>query len=311
VNRGSEQNDAALLSDPSVRSISASDLKAVFLPQHGMLCASLTHQDVEILRRLEDLEKAAAKGSTAGIPLLHPWANRLASTSYNAAGHRVVLDPSSPLLHLDSNGLPMHGVPWALLAWELIDSKADSIAAKLDWSGKDLLAIFPYQHSLQMKAMIRSNGLTITTNLIAGPQPVPVSFGFHPYFGIPNLPRSSWRLRLPRMQKLLLDDHGIPTGEEQPFEEFDALLGDRSFDDGFALIDPRSVFSLEGTDRRITVEFVAGFRYAQVFAPKDKDFVAIEPMTARTSALTTARDLELVRPGQKFTTAFSIYIERC
>ena len=50
----------------------AGDLEAVFLPARGMLGASLRHRGAEILRRVDDLEQAAAKGSTAGIPLLHP-----------------------------------------------------------------------------------------------------------------------------------------------------------------------------------------------------------------------------------------------
>jgi len=40
----------------------AGDLEVVFLPSHGMLCASLRHKGVEILRRVENLEAAAAKG---------------------------------------------------------------------------------------------------------------------------------------------------------------------------------------------------------------------------------------------------------
>ena len=71
----------------------AGDLGAVFLPRYGMLGASLRHRHVEILRRVQDLEVAAAKGSTAGIPLLHPWANRLAGPRYRTAGREVVLDP--------------------------------------------------------------------------------------------------------------------------------------------------------------------------------------------------------------------------
>jgi len=74
------------LRDSSAHSIVAGDLEAVFLPRHGMIGASLRHRGAEILRRIEDLEAAAAKGSTAGIPLLHPWANRLAGHRYRAAG---------------------------------------------------------------------------------------------------------------------------------------------------------------------------------------------------------------------------------
>ena len=101
------------------RRLSAGDLEAVFLPDRGMLGASLCWRGVELLRRIDDLEAAAAKGSTTGIPLLHPWANRLEGLRYRAAGRQVVLDPASPLLHFDDHGLPIHGVPWTKLAWEV------------------------------------------------------------------------------------------------------------------------------------------------------------------------------------------------
>ena len=106
-----------LLKEPSARTLVAGDLHAVFLPDHGMLGASLRYKGVEILRRVEDLEAAAARGSSAGIPLLYPWANRLAEPRYRVLGREVVLDISSPLLHFDEHRLPMHGVPWPLLSW--------------------------------------------------------------------------------------------------------------------------------------------------------------------------------------------------
>jgi aldose 1-epimerase len=132
------ETSSLFLKDPSAVTLVAGDLEAVFLPGYGMLGASLRHRHVEILRRVQDLEVAAAKGSTAGIPLLHPWANRLAGPRYRAAGREVVLDPSSPLLHLDERGLPMHGVPWSLLAWELTEARQDRLAARLEWSRRDL-----------------------------------------------------------------------------------------------------------------------------------------------------------------------------
>src|ERR1700720_4726250 len=111
--------------DPSAHPLVAGDLEAVFLPAHGMLGASLRHKGVEILRRVEDLETAAARGSSAGIPLLYPWANRLAEPRYRGLGQEVALDVSSPLLHLDEHGLPMHGVPWSLLSWVVTEGRQD------------------------------------------------------------------------------------------------------------------------------------------------------------------------------------------
>ena len=300
---------SSLLNDPSAHTLMAGDIEAVFLPGHGMLGASLRHRGLEILRRVEDLEAAALKGSTAGIPLLYPWANRLADFRYRAAEREVVLDPSSPLLHFDEHGLPMHGVPWSLLAWEPTEARQDFLAARLEWTRSDLLEVFPFPHRLEMAATLRPDSLTIETTLIAGPGgPVPVSFGFHPYFGLPDVPRAQWRLGLPAMRRLVLDPRDIPTGAEEPFDGFDAQLGDVGFDDGFALMEDQASFSVSGAGRRITVEFLASYPYAQVFAPKNKDYIAFEPMTAPTSALTNSRDLRLVKAGEQFRAAFRIHI---
>jgi len=308
--RNAESRQARLLTDPAALRLVAGNLDAIFLPGRGMLGASLRHQGEELLRRVEDLVAAAAKGSSAGIPLLHPWANRLASAQYEAAGRKVILDLSSRLLHRDGNGLPMHGVGWALLAWEVYDAKPDRIAARLDWNRTDLLAVFPFRHCLEMTVTLRPDRLTVETTLVAGSDgPVPVSFGFHPYFGIPGLPRAQWRLTLPAMRRLLCDERAIPSGGEEPVGAFDSPLGETDFDDGFIVLEERPEFSLTGAGRRITVEFLAGYRYAQVFAPKDKDYVAIEPMTAATNALVSGRGLKLVEPGERFRAAFAVTVD--
>src|ERR1700747_2668960 len=132
--------------DPSAHTLVAGDLEAVFLPAHRILGPSLRHRGVEILRRVEDLEAAAARGSSAGIPLLYPWANRLAEPRYHVLGQEVVLDKSSSLLHFDEHGLPMHGVPWPLLSWVVTEAREDFLTARLDWSGSNLLAVFPFRH---------------------------------------------------------------------------------------------------------------------------------------------------------------------
>jgi galactose mutarotase-like enzyme len=275
-----------------------------------MLGASLRNRGEEILRRVEDLEAAAAKGSSAGIPLLHPWANRLAAPRYRVLGQQVVLDVSSPLLHLDEHGLPMHGVPWSLLPWVVTESGQDFVAARLEWSADDLLAIFPFRHRVELEVSIHPSSLTLETTLVGGSEgPVPVSFGFHPYLRLPELLRPNWRLELPAMRKLILDSRGIPIGDEQPFAGFNGQLGENSFDDGFTLTEERISFSVAGATRKISVDLLEGYPYTQVFAPKDKDYIALEPMTAPASALTSGRGLRLVGPGERFRAVFRIRID--
>jgi aldose 1-epimerase len=284
------------------------EMRAVFLPDRGMLGVSLRRRDEELLRRLENLDEAAAKGSTAGIPLLYPWANRLSGLRYKAAGREVTLDPSSSLLHFEEHGLPIHGVKWASLVWDVISATPDRLVARLDWTRPELLAVFPFLHTVDTTATFHPDSLTIATKITAG-DAVPMSFGYHPYFGIPGLPRAEWRLELPAMRKLVLDDRGIPTGEEDPFDRIDASLSELDLDVGFKVLDERPQFSLSGGGCRITVEFVEGYQYAQIFAPKGKDFVAIEPMTAPTDALTSGRGLRIVQRGAELHAAFRIGVQ--
>jgi aldose 1-epimerase len=120
------------MSSPSTQILTAGDLQATFWPAAGMLGASFRFRGVELLRRVDDLDAARIKGSTAGIPLLYPWANRLGSLQYRAAGREVSLDPSSPRLHFDDHKLPMHGVPWSELQWNVVSRRADALTARLD-----------------------------------------------------------------------------------------------------------------------------------------------------------------------------------
>ncbi|MFZ0569920.1 MAG: aldose 1-epimerase [Rhodomicrobium sp.] len=297
------------LQDAVAVSLTAGDLEAVFLPSYGMLAASLRHRGEEILRRVEDLADAARNGSTAGIPLLYPWANRLAGYSYKAAGRDVTLDPSSPFLHFDENRLPIHGVPWPLLSWEVIDAKRDRVTARLEWSRQESLAVFPFRHQLELTATLAADALTLTTTIIANEDdPVPVSFGFHPYLGLPGA-RADWRLAAPPMNRLVLDRRGIPLGVEEPFSGLDTKLGELYLDDGFALLNERAALAIAAAGRLVAVEWLEGYRYAQIYAPKNKDYIALEPMTAPTNSLKSGRGLRLVERGGTFRAAFRIRIE--
>ena len=55
-----------------------SGLEATFVPGAGMLCCSLRHRGEELLAQNDGVDAYARQGKTMGIPLLYPWANRLA-----------------------------------------------------------------------------------------------------------------------------------------------------------------------------------------------------------------------------------------
>src|SRR5580698_7122649 len=111
-------------------------LEATFVPGAGMLCSSLRHRGEELLAQRAGLAAYAERGKTMGIPLLYPWANRLAGFDYVAAGRTVTVPRDPARVALDGNGLPIHGVIGGWLEWELAGAPAAdarSLTAKLGW----------------------------------------------------------------------------------------------------------------------------------------------------------------------------------
>ena len=289
--------------------LEAGDLRAVFLPGSGMLGASLRFRGEELLGRVDDVAGFARAGEVCGLPLVHPWANRLAGFGYRAAGRAVALDPASPLLHTDARGLPIHGVPWSRLVWRVAEHRAGALEADLDWAAPELLDVFPFPHRLELAVRLSPDALTVAATLVAGSTgAVPVSFGFHPYLSLAGLPRAGWRIELPAMRHLDLDGRQIPTGREAPFPGGTTGLAGQALDDGFALAaaPAPAVFALTGRGRRVSVTFLEGYSYAQVFAPDGADYLAFEPMTAPANALVSGHGLRLLTPGERFRATFRI-----
>src|SRR5918992_5921315 len=85
------------------------DLRVAFAPGLGMVGYSLTHRGEELLGQRGGLAAYRDRGSTFGLPILHPWANRLAGPSYSVGGQTVELDATRSPLHVDPGGLPIHG----------------------------------------------------------------------------------------------------------------------------------------------------------------------------------------------------------
>jgi aldose 1-epimerase len=290
--------------------LSAGDLQATFAPEAGMVGSSLRHQGGELLGQRGGLDAYVRRGSTFGIPLLHPWANRLASFEYEIAGTRVKLDPAWPQVRTDEHGLPIHGLCSACPYWQVVSSDASSLVARLPFGDhEDLLRGFPFPHDLEMAVSVEPEALHVTTTLRpTGDTPVPVSFGYHPYLTLPGVARSEFDVALPVRARGALDDHAIPTGESEPVDIPPAPLGDRTFDDFFPELAEPPDFGLAGGGRRITVHYDEGYPVAQVYAPAAQPFICYEPMTAPTNALVEQARLPLVDPGDHYQARFTVTV---
>ena len=291
--------------EPAVE-ISSGALSAVFTPGLGMNGVSLRYRGGEHLALPGGLDSLRA-GSTGGLPLLAPWANRLSEWRYRASGIRVDLD-GQPLT-VDEHGLPIHGFLVGAPGWRVDALRARGSSARLQASIDVNAPAFPFPHRIEVSATARDPELRVETTIVpTGRRAVPVAFGWHPYLRLPGPARSQWSLRLPARRHLALDDRGIPTGSSTHEAAELSPIGRRVFDDGYHLGRERRLGLVNDAGRSVELRCGNGYPFAQVWVPRGKPFVALEPMAAPTNALVEG-SAPSVRPEESFTATFTLTLD--
>lgn len=303
-------HDALVLAAPETA------IEAWLVPGAGMVCARLTQDGRALAYEGDGLTAWVEHGRTFGIPLLHPWANRLERMSYAIGDVHVLLEPERMPVKDDGAGLPIHGLLHATSAWRVARREQGTggalVAARLE-SGAvpGLEAGFPFPHELELVVTLHRTLLSFSLTLTAtGDRPVPVSFGWHPYLTLPGIPREDWEVTLPVVRRAMLDGRGIPTGQTSPPPFSAGPLGDQAFDDLFPLLSEPPEFVLAGGDGALRVRLEDGCRCAQVYTPAGAPFICFEPMTAPTDALRRGgRDLRFATPGEPVTARWSLQVD--
>src|SRR5689334_10868336 len=158
--------------------LTSGELEATFVPDAGMLGCSLRHRGEELLGQRGGLAAYIAERKTMGIPLLYPWANRLAKRTFSVAGGEVAIDPERTPLRLDDGGLPMHGLLSAARGWHVEREEPAALRAVFDFAAHAaLMATFPFAHELHLDMTLDDTTLRVVTTVRAtGDTPVPIAF---------------------------------------------------------------------------------------------------------------------------------------
>ena len=283
----------------------------------GNTLFSLCKGKEEIIYFPFTLEEYKMNAKLAGNPFMHPWANRLVGDYIHLQnGQHTFPEEYKSLLYRDGNGLPLHGLLFKSDKWKTIEKSNTSHTALFDFNTEDLLAIFPYQHSIQLKHELKENALIIETILFNHDEkPMPISFGFHPYFVIDPSKRADYRLTIPAEDVMEVNEVMIPSGKFSSkatrwrFSHDKIHLKGTAFDDGFQHLkrneENEAVFALN----ELKVVMDKNYPFAQIYAPdnRDKPYVCIEPMTASTNALNHNVG-PLLKPAETFRAVFRMVV---
>jgi aldose 1-epimerase len=266
----------------------------------------------------QSLADFKAKPQLCGVPFLAPWANRLDQEAFYANGNKYILNKDLGNLRLDGNHLPIHGLISFTSLWQVVEAKADGSSAHVTsrlefWKHPELMAQFPFAHTIEMTYTLSNGVLQVTTaihNLSA--DAMPVSIGFHPYFQVHDAPRDSWTVHLSGSEHVVLSKQLIPTGETKPMEFGDTFtLAGKQLDDVFTGLPENAEFWVKGKDEKISVHYGPHFKVAVAYAPPRGNFICFEPMAALTNGMNLAhdgkyKDLQSVAPGGEWKESFRI-----
>jgi galactose mutarotase-like enzyme len=244
------------------------------------------------------------KAFTIGGAILVPFANRIRGT-LSADGKNIETTIAGKAVALPANwkgknpGAEKHAMHGLILgsAFENVahaDGAAESTVSGTLHAG-DFGGHWPSKTDLTVETKLKNDGLEMTvTATNAGNEPLPMGIGWHPYFAFPSGDRKQARLRLPSDTRALVDnyDNVFPSGKivttkGTPYD-FSAAggraLGELFLDDCFLnlkrdvagavaieIVDPAAKYGLR------IIGLSPEIKAIQVYAPPDKNFVAVEP----------------------------------
>jgi aldose 1-epimerase len=266
-----------------------------------------------------------------GGAILLPYPNRIRG-KLSADGRTLETTIAGKQLSLPANwhgknpGAEVHAMHGLILSSQFEDVKQADGPGESTVSGilhaGNFGGPWPSQTDVSIEMALKNNALDImvvTKNV--GKEPLPMAIGFHPYFGFPSGSRQQARLHLPADMRALANNYDdvFPTGEVVPVKgtPYDftapggAPLGNLFMDDCFLDLkrNSKGTAIVEITDpaAKYGVRILAlspHIKAIQVYAPPDKNFVAVEPQFNLADPYNTKiwgkRDtgMVLLQPGQ-------------
>jgi len=247
--------------------------------------------------------------------LLAPWPNRIDHGRYRFGGKDHQLELTEPardnaihgLVRREPWRLVEHGTASATLAHELRESPG-----------------YPYAVDFRVDYSLHADtGLTVRmTAANVGDVVAPYGFGAHPYLTVGTRSIDHCELVLPAAVRMLTDERGLPAGREPVSgtswdfrthrqigaTRLDDPYTDLTRDDGgqarAVLRDPKS-------GAASTLWLDRSCRWVQVYTgdtlpSRQREGLAVEPMTCPPNAFVSGEDLVVVQPSAKHTTTWGV-----
>ncbi len=234
---------------------------------------------------------------------LFPFQNRVRNGNYSFRGKNYQLEINEANLNNAIHGF----IDRSHFTNYEIDHQ--SIRLSFDYLGEKPGYPFPFQ--FEVKYVLEENGeLGIFIQVMnTGSEPMPFSFGWHPYFQWKGLPPENLSIQFQPKEKYLSDSQMIPLEsiELNNKEIFD--FSKEKLDHIFLLRSEKewheiALYETKNPNQKMILTFPKqDFSYSCVFIPNKENSLALEPLTGNTDCFNTEEGLRILMPRELFKTS--------
>ena len=261
--------------------------RVVLAPTRGGMVTRFIVRDTNVLYLDADSLRDVTKNVRGGIPVLFPIAGRLADDKYQRGGATYTMKQ-----HGFARNMP----------WAIVDQATEG-GARL---GLALTASamtrgqYPYDFRLALTYVLVEGRLTVQTRVSnLSDRAMPISPGLHPYFQLAD--RNKRAARVVTDATEAWDNRAGARVALRDLIDLSADVVDLHLFDHW----PRTVRLTRPEDRDVELSLGVPDRVLVVWTERGRDFVCVEPWTARANALNDG-SATLVPPGGTHETTFTI-----
>jgi len=222
-----------------------------------------------------------------GNPILFPICGNLPDNTYTYKGKQYTLK--------------QHGfardLPWDVTNQVTKDKASLSVVLN---SNEQTKLVYPFDFEVTFTYQMQGNILEVQQNYTnKSSEPMPFSFGFHPYFAISDKTQLEFE---------------IPSSEyqDQKSKQIHSFNGNFDFnrdeiDVAFKQLTSQSASVTDHSRKlKLTLDYDDAFPILVFWTLKGKDFYCLEPWSAARNSINTGEHLTILEPGASYSASFKL-----
>lgn len=285
-------------------------------------CANLIDLQFDNISVIESYQtpEALVENNWGKSIILFPYPNRLRDGQYTHEGKTYQFDINNVATQNSIHGFSNN----VLMTVEKIETDTNQGAISCTYKHNGSHKAYPFKFHFKIKFILskrtpseRGRELAVEMTFInLENKAIPVGLGWHPYYRISEKADDT-SLQMPECQLVMIDERMLPTGEKQPFEDFNQLkkIDSTFLDNGFFITEKtnKAEVILQSDICKLVCWQETGFHkwnFVQVFTPPHRMSIAVEPMTCNVDAFNNKDGLVLLEPNESLSGKFGVVFSK-